>query len=132
MLEVVVATSVLGDGRNQAASARSLLFAATQVARIDESTGSACNRDPDEPRRSRVLVYRVRRAPDMQRGDLLIIEPRNTAATGELVIAFQGPRAYVGHWWAKHGLRELRSEHHEPITGDLQIAGAVNAIVRTT
>jgi len=76
------------------------------------------------------IVYRVRRAPDMEKGDLLNVEPRNSAATGELVVAFLGPRAYLGHWWAKHGLRELRPVLGESITGELQIAGAVTVIVR--
>jgi hypothetical protein len=75
------------------------------------------------------IVYRVRRAPEMQKGDLLAIEPRNSAATEELVVAFRGPRAYLGRWWAKHGLHELQVENQEPLTG-LTIAGAVNLVLR--
>lgn len=74
------------------------------------------------------IVYRVRRAPDMEKGDLLIIEPRTTAFTGELVVAFGGSNLFLGHWWAKHGLHELRTEGET--FSDLIIAGAVNAIVR--
>lgn len=75
------------------------------------------------------IVYRVRRAPDMEKGDLLIVEPRNTAFTGEFVVAFQGSNFFIGHWWAKNGLQELRVEPGETIE-DVLIAGAVTAIVR--
>ncbi|HXH91107.1 MAG TPA: hypothetical protein VNN25_05965 [Thermoanaerobaculia bacterium] len=76
------------------------------------------------------IVYRVRRAPDMKRGDLLVIEPRSTAATGELVVATRGKNAYVGHWWAKHGRKELLEHPNKHLTGEFQIIGAVNLIVR--
>jgi hypothetical protein len=84
---------------------------------------------PSEVLEDRELVYRVRRAPQMEPGDLLIVEPRSTAATGELVLASLGKTAYVGNWWAKHGLRELRSSNLA-LTGKLRILGAVNLIVR--
>jgi hypothetical protein len=88
-------------------------------------------RIPPEAIDEHELVYRVRRAPDMRKGDLLIVEPRNTAFTGELVVAFRGPNAFIGHWWAKHGLRELRLEpDNQTVDGELQIAGAVTLIVR--
>jgi hypothetical protein len=62
-------------------------------------------------------------------GDLLIVEPRKRAASGELVVASIGENLFIGHWWQKHGLRELR----EPETkGDLRIKGVVNLIVRPT
>ena len=35
---------------------------------------------------------------------------------------------FVGHWWAKHGQRELRVEN-QTISGEWTIAGAVNLIV---
>jgi len=63
-------------------------------------------------------------------GDILIAEPRKTAATGELVVVLQGGNVFLGHWWAKHGLRELRCDDDRTITGKLQIIGAVNLIVR--
>jgi hypothetical protein len=75
------------------------------------------------------LLYRVRRVPGFSRGNILIVEPRSTAATGELVIAMKGPRVYVGRWWAKHGLRQVRVDDGEVIDG-ARIAGAVNQIVR--
>lgn len=76
------------------------------------------------------LVYRVRRAPEAEPGDLLIVEPRAVAVTGELVIATRGKNAFVGHWWAKHGRQELREHGHETLTGEFHIVGAVNLIVR--
>src|SRR5438105_764945 len=42
------------------------------------------------------IVYRVRQAPSFLRGDLLIVEPRTTASTGELVVAFRGANLYLG------------------------------------
>ena len=63
-------------------------------------------------------------------GDILIAEPRKTAATGELVVVLQGGNAFLGHWWAKDGLRELRCDDERTIKGMLQIIGAVNLIVR--
>ncbi len=62
-------------------------------------------------------------------GDLLIVEPRKKAATGELVLARCGQNAFIGRWWAKHGLRELQ-ETGQSIEGELRIAGAVTVIVR--
>jgi SOS-response transcriptional repressor LexA len=78
------------------------------------------------------LVFRYRGSlPSLgiECGDLLIVEPRKKAATGELVLAHSGETAFLGHWWAKHGLRELRIEN-ETLPGKLRIAGAVNLIVR--
>jgi SOS-response transcriptional repressor LexA len=62
-------------------------------------------------------------------GDLLIVKPRKKAATGEVVLAYSGQNAFIGRWWAKHGLRELQ-EIGQRIEGDLRIAGAVTVIVR--
>jgi hypothetical protein len=91
----------------------------------------AVARIPPEAIEEREIVYRVRRTTDMaERGDLLIVEQRSTAATGELVVAFRGPNAFLGHWWAKHGLHELRVSPDQTITGELLIAGAVTLIVR--
>jgi SOS-response transcriptional repressor LexA len=78
------------------------------------------------------LVFRYRGSlPSfgIECGDLLIVEPRKKAATGELVLARCGQSAFLGHWWAKNGLRELRIEN-ETISGELTIVGGVNLIVR--
>ncbi|MEA2235534.1 MAG: hypothetical protein QOC81_258 [Thermoanaerobaculia bacterium] len=84
------------------------------------------------------IVYRVTQA-DLQglgceRGDLLIVEPRPSgkAANGELVVAMIGDRAFVGHWWSKHGRRALLSDQHFVVVEEpgLRIVGAINAILR--
>jgi SOS-response transcriptional repressor LexA len=78
------------------------------------------------------LVYRYRSSiPSLgiECGDLLIVEPRKKAATGEVVLARCGEKAFIGRWWAKHGLRELH-ETGQNIEGDLRIGGAVTVIVR--
>jgi hypothetical protein len=91
----------------------------------------AVARIPPEAIEEHEIVYRVRRTTDMaERGDLLIVERRSTEATGELVVAFRGPNAFLGHWWAKHGLHELHVSREEAITGELLIAGVVTLIVR--
>jgi hypothetical protein len=87
-------------------------------------------RIPPEAIDEHELVYRVRHAPDVDPGDLLIVEPRNTAFTGELVLAFREANIFLGRWWAKHGLRELHLTPERAITGEFQIAGAVTVIVR--
>ncbi len=90
--------------------------------------GIACI--PPEAIEEYEIVYRERRAPDVMPGDLLIVEPRTTAFTGELVVAFQGPNLYLGRWWAKHGLRELRLVPDESVEGEVDVAGVVTVIVR--
>src|SRR5205823_1563338 len=87
-------------------------------------------RIPPEAIEEYEIVYRVRRAPDFLPGDLLIVEPRTTAFTGELVVAFQGPNMFLGRWWAKHGLRELRRAPHVSEEGTFEVAGVVTVIVR--
>jgi len=65
--------------------------------------------------------------------DLLIVERRtNTAATGEVVIATQQGRAFIGRWWAKHGVRALMDNEFETIVqaAELVVLGAVTLIVR--
>ena len=97
---------------------------------IRENAGEACL--PSHLLEVHELVLRYRGSlPSLgiESGDLLIVEPRKKAATGELVLARCGPNAFIGRWWAKHGLRELQ-ETGQSIEGALQIAGAVTVIVR--
>jgi SOS-response transcriptional repressor LexA len=61
-------------------------------------------------------------------GDFLIVEPRDHAQTGELVLALRKGRAVLGHWWAKHGKREVRAPHETHT--DVEIIGVVNQVVR--
>jgi hypothetical protein len=92
---------------------------------------AAVVRIPPEAIDEHEIVYRVRRTTEMaERGDLLIVEPRNTAFTGELVVAFRGASLYLGRWWAKHGLREVRLAPLESVEGEFEVVGAVTLIVR--
>jgi SOS-response transcriptional repressor LexA len=97
---------------------------------IRENAGEACL--PSHLLEVDELVFRYRGSrPSLgiECGDLLIVEPRKKAATGEVVLARCGEKAFIGRWWAKHGLRELQ-ETGQSIEGDLRIAGAVTVIVR--
>lgn len=58
------------------------------------------------------------------------MEPRTSASTGELVVATRGPDLFLGRWWAKHGLRELRLAADKRVEGEFEIAGAVTVVVR--
>jgi hypothetical protein len=82
------------------------------------------------------LVFRARSPVREQRiepGDLLVVEPRDgdDARNGELVIVITGERAFIGHWWAKHGMRVLL-DNSGVITRDktMQLVGAITVIVR--
>ena len=83
------------------------------------------------------IVFRVRAGmPEVNiaAGDFLIVERRETghAATGELVVVMAGGRAFIGHWWAKHGERALLDDELAAVTGDgaMEILGAVTLILR--
>jgi SOS-response transcriptional repressor LexA len=85
---------------------------------------------------SRELVLRLAQdLPDMglAAGDLLIIEPRSHAATGELVIALLHDRAFIGRWWTKHRTRQLMDGAFHTISdsSDLVVLGAVTLIARS-
>lgn len=80
-------------------------------------------------------VYRVASSLEdlgIREGDLLILEERTHAATGELVLATSDERAFVGRWWTKHGRRALLDhEFHTLIEGrDVRILGAVTLVLR--
>lgn len=64
--------------------------------------------------------------------DLLIIEPRATAATGEFVIATLHGHAFVGRWWTKRGARSLLDNEFRTIVQgpELAVLGAVTLIAR--
>ena len=81
------------------------------------------------------IVYRLGTdMPDLAlaMGDLLIVEPRQHASTGELVIATLQERAFLGRWWTKHGTRKLLDSAFEVIADapELLVAGAVTLIAR--
>jgi SOS-response transcriptional repressor LexA len=80
------------------------------------------------------LVYRI--AEDfqhLQAGDLLIVEPRTTAASGEYALATHDGKAYVGTWWTKHKKRQLIVDPAlQPIGGTITLIGVINFTVRRT
>lgn len=62
--------------------------------------------------------------------DLLIVEPKETASTGELVLAEKRGKVYVGRYWAKHGRRDLVGDSNVVIVRAAKVVGAVTLIVR--
>ena len=115
-----------------------LAGAIAQGAPIDTSVAGAFVGVPAEKLDVDDLVYRVARSDlrdlGIERGDLLIVEPRpdGQAATAELVLAFLHERVFVGRWWTKRGRRALLdhalavvAEHHE-----LRVLGAITVVIR--
>jgi hypothetical protein len=80
-------------------------------------------------------VYRAADASlaefDVSEGDLLIVEPKRKADTGEFVIAVLAERTFVGHWWAKHGRRDVTANGQQVIVRGATVIGAINLIVRS-
>jgi hypothetical protein len=81
------------------------------------------------------IIYRVASTPpglDLQRDDLLVVEPRNHAATAELVVAALGERLFLGRWWGKHGRRAVMDATYTPLIEDesLRVLGAVTVVMR--
>jgi hypothetical protein len=83
------------------------------------------------------IVFRARDnidGTDIEAGDLLIVEPRalSQAATGEFVLVLVNDRAFIGHWWEKHGERALMDSGLSLVTGhkSMRILGAVTLILR--
>jgi SOS-response transcriptional repressor LexA len=80
-------------------------------------------------------VYRVADASlstlDLFEGDLLIVEPRRKAQTGELVIVRLDAQFFIGRWWAKHGRRDIVGDDgHTVIVSGATVLGSINLIVR--
>ena len=80
-------------------------------------------------------VYRVADASlaefDVSEGDLLIVESKRRPHTGELVIAVLAEQVFVGHWWAKHGRRDVMgADAQQVIVRGATVIGAINLIVR--
>jgi hypothetical protein len=81
-------------------------------------------------------VYRAADASlaefDVSEGDLLIVEPKRKTDTGELVIAVLAEQMFVGHWWAKHGRRDvMAADGQQVIVRGATVIGAINLIVRS-
>jgi hypothetical protein len=62
--------------------------------------------------------------------DLLIVEPKETASTGELVLAEKRGKVYAGRYWAKHGRWDLVGDGDDVIVRAAKIVGAITLIVR--
>jgi SOS-response transcriptional repressor LexA len=68
---------------------------------------------------------------DVIEGDLLIVQPKTHAETGELVLAQFDDRVFVGRWWAKHGRRDLLGADGKTIiVRGATVIGSINVIVR--
>lgn len=77
------------------------------------------------------VIYRAREDfEDVKTGDYLVCEPRHEASTGEFVIAQSGPLVYLGRWWGKHGLREVRGFDQRTLVSNPEILAVVQLIVR--
>lgn len=115
-----------------------LAGAIVQGAAIDTSVTGAFVAVPREKLDADDLVFRVARSDlrefGIERGDLLIVEPRpeGNAATAELVLVTLCARTYIGRWWTKRGRRALFDHALAPVVEDdeLRVIGAVTVIVR--
>jgi SOS-response transcriptional repressor LexA len=115
-----------------------LAGAIVQGAPIDTSVTGAFVAVPREKLDTDDLVFRVARSDlrelGIERGDLLIVEPRpdGNAATAELVLVTLRDRAFVGRWWTKRGRRALLDHALAPIAEDhdLRVIGAVTVVAR--
>ncbi len=115
-----------------------LAGAIVQGAPIDTSVTGAFVAVPREKLDADDLVFRVARSElrefGIERGDLLIVEPRpdGSAATAELVLATLRENTFVGRWWTKRGRRALLDHTLAPIAEDdaLRVIGAVTVVVR--
>jgi len=81
-------------------------------------------------------VYRAADASladlDVLEGDLLIVEPRTKVTTGEFVIAVLDEQIFVGHWWTKHGRRDVvGADGLQAIVSGAAVLGSINLIVRS-
>jgi len=81
-------------------------------------------------------VYRAADASlaefDVLEGDLLIVEPKRKASSGELVIAVLAEQMFVGRWWAKHGRRDVvAADGQQVIVHRATVIGSINLIVRS-
>jgi SOS-response transcriptional repressor LexA len=82
-------------------------------------------------------VYRAADASlaefDVREGDLLIVEPKRKASSGELVIAILAEQLFVGRWWAKRGRRDVvGADSQQVIVRGATVLGSINVIVRST
>jgi SOS-response transcriptional repressor LexA len=71
------------------------------------------------------------RAIGIEKGDYLVAEMREDAASGELVVMCVEDNAFVGRFWKKHGRRDVTGEDGQTvIASNGKIIAAINLIVR--
>jgi hypothetical protein len=77
------------------------------------------------------LVYKMAGDfQDFRAGDLLIVEPREIAASGERVLATFRGKVYIGNWWTKNGKLELVVDPVLKHMRKVKMIGAINCVVR--
>jgi hypothetical protein len=81
--------------------------------------------DPD-----RELVYRfLKDAGEIRAGNYVVAELRDCAHSGELIVARDGENVYVGRWWGKNGLAELRDNAGNTLAERPVILASINQIL---
>ncbi|HYK01289.1 MAG TPA: hypothetical protein VE974_06005 [Thermoanaerobaculia bacterium] len=65
-------------------------------------------------------------------GTYVVAELRDCAHSGELIVARDGEDVYVGWWWAKHGLVELRDNAGNTLLSNPVILASINHIIAIT
>lgn len=77
------------------------------------------------------LVYKMAADfQDFRAGDLLIVEPRKTAASGERVLGLFKGKVYIGNWWTKNRKTELVVDPVLKHMRKVELIGAINCVVR--
>jgi hypothetical protein len=81
--------------------------------------------DPD-----RELVYRfLKDAGEIRAGNYVVAELRDCAHSGELVVARHGENVFVGRWWGKHGLAEVRDQDGKTVVQNPVVLASINQIL---
>lgn len=76
------------------------------------------------------LVYKLRSdLGELRAGTYLITQLRSRVHTGELVVVRKGEDIYLGRWWGKHGLREVRDNANATIVTDPEVIGSINHVL---
>lgn len=87
-----------------------------------------CPADAIEPETE--LLYRfLSDVGDIPAGAYAVAEFRSCAHSGELVVARQDEAIYVGRWWGKHGLAELRDSDGSTLAENPIILASINQIL---
>jgi hypothetical protein len=76
------------------------------------------------------VVYRFLTAcGEILAGTYAIAELRTCAHSGELIVAREDEAIYVGRWWAKHGVAELRDNAGNTLLSNPVILASINYII---